>query len=88
MELYESVGKGNPVTGIVEQVLNGNTFRITLLPTYHSVLISVVGVQSPSMGKGTEPTPQPYAAQAKHFTECKILNRSIKKYIIIITLIN
>eukprot|EP00210_Caulerpa_lentillifera_P002078 g1993.t1 len=80
-ELFINIGKGGEINGIVEQVLNGSLLRVTLLPEFHNMLIAVAGVQSPSMNKrGPDGTtkPEPYAARAKFFTECAVLNRDVK----------
>lgn len=58
MAFFSSVGKGKPVAGIVEAVLNGSTLRLSLLPDRTPVTVAVAGVQCPSMGK------RPAAAQA------------------------
>jgi len=79
--MFEKIGKGNAVEGIVEQVINGSTLRVTLLPSFYSVVVSVAGVQAPSMGRrggASETREDACAAPSKHFTECRVLNRDIK----------
>eukprot|EP00882_Tetradesmus_deserticola_P032320 GHRQ01036633.1.p1 GENE.GHRQ01036633.1~~GHRQ01036633.1.p1 ORF type:complete len:180 (-),score=60.09 GHRQ01036633.1:433-972(-) len=51
MSFFNSVGKGKPVAGVVEAVLNGGTLRLSLLPDRMPVTVAVAGVQCPSMGK-------------------------------------
>ncbi|KAF6168723.1 hypothetical protein GIB67_013105 [Kingdonia uniflora] len=43
--------KGGSMQGIVEQVRDGSTVRVYLLPDFQFVQVFVAGVQSPSMGK-------------------------------------
>lgn len=56
MAFFGSVGKGKPISGIVEAVLNGSTLRISLLPDRTPLTVAVAGVQCPSMGKRPAPT--------------------------------
>lgn len=65
----------------MDQVLNGSLLRLTLMPEFHSVLVFVAGVQAPSMNKrgpDGEQRDELYAPPAKHFTECRVLNRDVK----------
>lgn len=80
-DLFASMGKGKEVQGIVDQALNGSLLRVTLLPEFYSLLISVAGVQAPVMNKRNpdgSTKNEPYAAQSKHFTECRVLCRDVK----------
>jgi len=79
-DLFSKIGKGNTVTGIVDQVLNGSLLRVIMLPEFYSVLVSVAGVQAPSMNRrgSEENREEAYGPPAKHFTECRVLNRDVK----------
>eukprot|EP00262_Sarcandra_glabra_P004367 TRINITY_DN1532_c0_g1_i1.p1 TRINITY_DN1532_c0_g1~~TRINITY_DN1532_c0_g1_i1.p1 ORF type:complete len:989 (-),score=241.67 TRINITY_DN1532_c0_g1_i1:125-3091(-) len=46
-----STNKGRPMEGIVEQVRDGSTVRVHLLPGFQFVQVFVAGIQSPSMGR-------------------------------------
>ncbi|KAG6481964.1 ribonuclease TUDOR 2-like [Zingiber officinale] len=46
-----AANKGKPMQGIVEQVRDGSTVRVYLLPTFQFVQVFVAGIQSPSMGR-------------------------------------
>ncbi|PKA54817.1 hypothetical protein AXF42_Ash000652 [Apostasia shenzhenica] len=46
-----SVNKGKPMQAIVEQVRDGSTVRVYLLPEFQFVQVFVAGVQAPSMGR-------------------------------------
>ncbi|CAI9773683.1 unnamed protein product [Fraxinus pennsylvanica] len=43
--------KGSPMEVIVEQVRDGSTLRVYLLPSFQFVQVFVAGIQSPSMGR-------------------------------------
>ena len=60
----QSVGKGKPVSAIVEAVINGSMLRVTLLPSLVSATIQLCGAQAPSTGKraaADAPAPAPSA---------------------------
>lgn len=97
LSFFQSVGKGKPVQGVVEAVLNGGTLKVCLLPDFSYVTISVCGIQCPSMGKRVVVDPgataengaaapaeqpasnaEPYAREAKFFSEMRVLNRDVK----------
>ncbi|KAJ8752668.1 hypothetical protein K2173_005557 [Erythroxylum novogranatense] len=46
-----AANKGRPMQGIVEQVRDGSTIRVYLLPDFQFVQVFVAGIQSPSMGR-------------------------------------
>ncbi|XP_048333257.1 ribonuclease TUDOR 1 [Ziziphus jujuba] len=114
-----AANKGRPMEGIVEQVRDGSTVRVYLLPEFQFVQVFVAGIQAPSMGRrassettveieipsddqngdvSSEPrapltsaqrvaasTPSsvevsadPFAAEAKYFTEIRVLNRDVR----------
>lgn len=60
MALLE-VNKGKPMEAIVEQIRDGSTLRVYLLPAFQFVQVFVAGIQSPSMGKrgSAEPVVEP-----------------------------
>ncbi|KAL1196830.1 Ribonuclease TUDOR 1 [Cardamine amara subsp. amara] len=112
-----AANKGKPMEGIVEQVRDGSTIRVYLLPEFQFVQVFVAGVQSPSMGRRTtngnvvetvqdepngdvsaesrgplttaqrlaasaassvEVSSDPFAAEAKYFTEHRVLSRDVR----------
>ncbi|CAN1133270.1 Ribonuclease TUDOR 1 [Linum perenne] len=114
---FVSANKGSPIECIVEQVRDGSTIRVYLLPDFQFVQVFVAGVQSPSVGrrapvepfkvtettsnepngdtsktqaplnlaekllvptKASEVAPDPFAVDAKHFTELRVLNRDVR----------
>uniref|UniRef100_A0A1D1XRH2 Ribonuclease n=1 Tax=Anthurium amnicola TaxID=1678845 RepID=A0A1D1XRH2_9ARAE len=46
-----AANKGRPMQGIVEQVRDGSTVRLYLLPEFQFVQVFVAGIQAPSMGR-------------------------------------
>ncbi|OEL27644.1 hypothetical protein BAE44_0011335 [Dichanthelium oligosanthes] len=48
---FVSEMEGKALEGIVEQVRDGSTIRVCLIPSFHFVQIYVAGVQAPSMGR-------------------------------------
>eukprot|EP00993_Chasmostoma_nieuportense_P000706 NODE_164_length_2843_cov_20.663108_g152_i0.p1 GENE.NODE_164_length_2843_cov_20.663108_g152_i0~~NODE_164_length_2843_cov_20.663108_g152_i0.p1 ORF type:complete len:898 (+),score=283.33 NODE_164_length_2843_cov_20.663108_g152_i0:38-2731(+) len=59
---------------LVEQVLNGGTLRVLLLPSHQLVTLGMTGLQCPAMRSGT---PDPFAVEAKFFTERALLHREV-----------
>jgi staphylococcal nuclease domain-containing protein 1 len=47
--------KGSPMQAIVEQVRDGSSLRVYLLPEYQFVQVFVAGIQAPSMGRRSAP---------------------------------
>ncbi|PPS19013.1 hypothetical protein GOBAR_AA01564 [Gossypium barbadense] len=112
--------KGRSMEAIVEQVRDGSTVRVYLLPDFQFVQVFVAGIQAPSMGRravtetvvetdltsdkqngdvsadepqadltsaqrltvssapSAEVSPDPFAPEAKYFTEVRCLNRDVR----------
>ncbi|KAK1568612.1 hypothetical protein Q3G72_026715 [Acer saccharum] len=110
-----NANKGRPMQCIVEQVRDGSTIRVYLLPEFQFVQVFVAGIQSPAVGRkpaaaaaevdipsdetngdasaGTQAplnsaqkllasagstTDDPYAGDAKYFTEMRVLSRDVR----------
>ncbi|XP_014501824.1 ribonuclease TUDOR 1 [Vigna radiata var. radiata] len=113
-----AANKGFPMEAIVEQIRDGSTLRIYLLPQFQFVQVFVAGIQSPQMGRraapesvveselasddtngdvsgepraaltsaqrlavsttATETSADPFAHEAKFFTEMRVLNRDVR----------
>ncbi|KAL9313935.1 hypothetical protein ACSQ67_019387 [Phaseolus vulgaris] len=112
-----AANKGLPMEAIVEQIRDGSTLRIYLLPQFQFVQVFVAGIQSPQMGRraapesvveselasddtnvdvsgepratltsaqrlavstATEASADPFAHDAKFFTEMRVLNRDVR----------
>ncbi|KAJ0393787.1 hypothetical protein P43SY_008224 [Pythium insidiosum] len=75
--------KGKLVPAIIESVQNGSSMRVIVRPTMQLVNFGLAGVQCPRMGApaGSAPGadgPQPFAREAKHFTESRLLHRDVE----------
>uniref|UniRef100_A0A8C5HCW8 Staphylococcal nuclease domain-containing protein n=1 Tax=Gouania willdenowi TaxID=441366 RepID=A0A8C5HCW8_GOUWI len=69
-----------PINAIIEHVRDGSVVRALLLPDYYLVTVMLSGVKCPSFKReadGTE-TPEPFAAEAKFFTESRLLQRDVQ----------
>nr|XP_018439421.1 PREDICTED: staphylococcal nuclease domain-containing protein 1-like [Raphanus sativus] len=113
-----AASKGKPMEAIVEQVRDGSTIRVYLLPEFQFVQVFVAGLQAPSMGRrstqetvvepdvtsapngdasaeprgpltsaqrlaasavsSVEVSGDPFAMEAKFFTELRVLNRDVR----------
>ncbi|KAH0852942.1 hypothetical protein HID58_093619 [Brassica napus] len=113
-----AASKGKPMEAIVEQVRDGSTIRVYLLPEFQFVQVFVAGLQAPSMGRrstqetvvepdvtsapnedasaeprgpltsaqrlaasavsSVEVSSDPFALEAKYFTELRVLNRDVR----------
>ncbi|MEQ2204727.1 nuclease domain-containing protein [Xenoophorus captivus] len=65
---------------IIEHVRDGSVVRALLLPDYYLVTVMLSGVKCPTFKReadGTE-TPEPFAAEAKFFTESRLLQRDVQ----------
>lgn len=78
--------KGKLVPAVVESVRDGASMRVILRPTMHILNFGLAGVQCPRMAPpvaaaGAAPAenagPAPYAREAKHFTEMRLLHRDV-----------
>lgn len=77
-----AANKGRPMEGIVEQVRDGSTVRVYLFPEFQFVQVFVAGTQAPSLARShgtaeTVPVADPFALEAKFFTEVRVLNRNV-----------
>lgn len=69
-----------PVNAIIEHVRDGSVVRALLLPDYCLVTVMLSGIKCPTFRReadGSE-TPEPFAAEAKFFTESRLLQRDVQ----------
>ncbi|XP_029104788.1 staphylococcal nuclease domain-containing protein 1 [Scleropages formosus] len=69
-----------PVNAIIEHVRDGSVVRALLLPDYYLVTVMLSGIKCPTFKReadGSE-TPEPFAAEAKFFTESRLLQRDVQ----------
>uniref|UniRef100_A0A673I464 Staphylococcal nuclease domain-containing protein n=1 Tax=Sinocyclocheilus rhinocerous TaxID=307959 RepID=A0A673I464_9TELE len=69
-----------PVNAIIEHVRDGCIVRALLLPDYYLVTVMLSGIKCPTFKRdadGSE-TPEPFSAEAKFFTESRLLQRDVQ----------
>uniref|UniRef100_A0A669E5P4 Staphylococcal nuclease domain-containing protein n=1 Tax=Oreochromis niloticus TaxID=8128 RepID=A0A669E5P4_ORENI len=69
-----------PINAIIEHVRDGSVVRALLLPDYYLVTVMLSGIKCPTFKReadGTE-TPEPFAAEARFFTESRLLQRDVQ----------
>ncbi|XP_049892608.1 staphylococcal nuclease domain-containing protein 1 [Epinephelus moara] len=69
-----------PINAIIEHVRDGSVVRALLLPDHYLVTVMLSGVKCPTFKReadGTE-TPEAFAAEAKFFTESRLLQRDVQ----------
>ncbi|KAI0081272.1 transcription factor [Panus rudis PR-1116 ss-1] len=78
---FLSEWKGKSIDAIVEQVKDGSTFRVRLiLPEgdHQFVNLALAGVRAPRVSSKPDETSEPFAEEAKFFTESRLLQRAVK----------
>mmetsp|Transcript_8588 Transcript_8588/g.15747 ORF Transcript_8588/g.15747 Transcript_8588/m.15747 type:complete len:931 (-) Transcript_8588:130-2922(-) len=77
-DLLEQV-KGSPQRAVVEYVRDGGSFKMLLLDLMTMVSFNLAGVQCPRVNSGDSAgDAEPFAREAKYFTEIRLLNRDVK----------
>ncbi|CAG0893449.1 unnamed protein product [Cyprideis torosa] len=72
---------GKQIDAVVEYVRDGSTMRIILLPDFYQLTFMLSGVKAPLFKPGDDGVQvpvEPFAEQAKYFTEVRLLQRDIK----------
>lgn len=69
--------KNKKLKGIVEQVRTGTTLRVLLPSTMDNIQILLAGIRSPAISGNDESSADPYAREARFFTEYLLLNRDV-----------
>jgi len=71
--------KGKPVDAVIEMVRDGSTVRAFLIPSFEYVTVMLTGIKCPMFKREMDgETPEPFAAEAKYFTESRLLQRDIQ----------
>ncbi|XP_075455394.1 staphylococcal nuclease domain-containing protein 1 isoform X2 [Ascaphus truei] len=69
-----------PVNAVIEHVRDGSVVRALLLPDFYMVTVMLSGIKCPTFKReadGSE-SPEPFAAEAKFFTESRLLQRDVQ----------
>ena len=73
--------KGKKFNAIVENVRDGCTLRLLLLPDYYYITLSITGIKTPGFQydaiSGTQ-NPEPLAEEAKLYVEKRLLHREVQ----------
>ena len=73
--------KGKGFNAIVENVRDGCTLRLLLLPDFHYITLSITGIKTPGFQydaiSGTQ-NPEPLAEDAKVYVEKRVLHREVQ----------
>jgi len=69
--------RGQALNGVVEQVRSGSSLRVYFPSTQDEVTVNLSGVLAPVFRFGDEASSQPYAREAKFYTDAKLLHRDV-----------
>jgi staphylococcal nuclease domain-containing protein 1 len=72
-----------PIDAVIEHVRDGSTVRVFLLPSFHYVTLMMSGIRTPGFkldaeGKQDMAATEPFAIEARYFTESLLLQRDIQ----------
>ncbi|XP_060573863.1 staphylococcal nuclease domain-containing protein 1-like [Ruditapes philippinarum] len=69
-----------PMDAVIEHVRDGCTVRAFLLPDFHYVTIMLSGIKAPMFktDEGGQQVAEPFAEEAKYFTDSRLLQRELK----------
>lgn len=71
--------KQKPINAIIEMVRDGSSVRAFLLPNFEYVTVMLAGIKCPmSRRDGDKDLFEPFAQEAKYFTDCRLLQREIQ----------
>ncbi|KAF2073820.1 hypothetical protein CYY_004878 [Polysphondylium violaceum] len=72
--------KGKPLSAVVEQIRNAASYRVVIVPSFHSFTIQLSGVQCPGYRKDASGTMQPeaFAVEAETFIMKNLLHRDVQ----------
>ncbi|CAD5211676.1 unnamed protein product [Bursaphelenchus okinawaensis] len=73
--------KGKAFDAVVEQVRDGSTLRVFLLPDFQYLTVMISGIKAPAAKVGQNGRNEPYGEEAKFFVESRILQRDVKIYL-------
>ncbi|ESO85752.1 hypothetical protein LOTGIDRAFT_235720 [Lottia gigantea] len=65
-----------PIDAVIEHVRDGCTVRAFLLPTFEYVTVMLSGIKCPMFKQ--DGTSDPFAAEARYFTESRLLQRDVQ----------
>ncbi|XP_022111973.1 staphylococcal nuclease domain-containing protein 1-like [Acanthaster planci] len=70
---------GKEQDAVIEHVRDGCTVRAFLIPSFHHVTVMLSGIKCPMFRRdGDSEVAEPFAMEAKYFTESRLLQRDVK----------
>jgi len=75
--LFVDEKKGKPIDAVIEMVRDGSTVRAFLLPSFDYVTVMMTGIKCPS-SRSDQDVNEPFSAEARYFTESRLLQREVK----------
>lgn len=83
MRSFVDKAKGKPIEAVIEHVRDGSTVRCFLLPDFHYITLMISGIRCPmnkldSEGKLDKSSSEPFADEARYFTESRLLQRDVE----------
>eukprot|EP01095_Lingulamoeba_sp_RSL-Kostka_P007792 TRINITY_DN2529_c1_g2_i1.p1 TRINITY_DN2529_c1_g2~~TRINITY_DN2529_c1_g2_i1.p1 ORF type:complete len:894 (+),score=381.65 TRINITY_DN2529_c1_g2_i1:126-2807(+) len=79
IDLFNKLKKKESHDAILEWVRDGSTMRILFPSSFHNVLIKLSGCESPNIPPpGKQQQPEPFAREAKFFSERYLLHRNVE----------
>ena len=70
------------ISAVIEHVRDGCTIRAFLLPSFQYVTVMLTGIKAPMFKlEGDKANPEPFAEEAKFYTESRLLQRDVKIYL-------
>lgn len=76
---FVDANQGKEFDAIIEHVRDGCTVRAFLLPSFHHVTLMMSGIKCPMFRReGDKEVAEPFAHEAKYFTESRLLQREVK----------
>uniref|UniRef100_A0A1X7UNN1 Staphylococcal nuclease domain-containing protein 1 n=2 Tax=Amphimedon queenslandica TaxID=400682 RepID=A0A1X7UNN1_AMPQE len=76
---YADKYHGKQLEAVIEHVRDACTVRAIVIPSFDVLTVAMTGIKSPSFKRdGDKEVPEPFAEQAKFFTDSRLLQRDVK----------
>ncbi|ROT73426.1 nuclease domain-containing protein 1 [Penaeus vannamei] len=83
MRSFVDKARGKPIDAVIEHVRDGSTVRCLLLPDFNYITLMISGIRCPmnkldSEGKPDKTSSEPFADEARYYTESRLLQRDVQ----------
>ncbi|XP_042886727.1 staphylococcal nuclease domain-containing protein 1-like isoform X1 [Penaeus japonicus] len=83
MRSFVDKARGKPIDAVIEHVRDGSTVRCLLMPDFNYITLMISGIRCPmnkldSEGKPDKTSSEPFADEARYYTESRLLQRDIQ----------